>query len=368
MFAFFFWDPKREIFVLPFLHYPILWYSLLFATGFFVGYFLLKRLLQRYFYHFPMYDKSEVDEVKMSDILLFPLGEKEKKFSLQFLFLLDKESKDSLERKKKLPLKKILDVLQFFWQKPALIEATNNVRAVLDETLSRAVLTVKKKAFLITDQFLVYMVIATIIGARIGHIFFYENPSWFLLHPFEIFKVWEGGLSSHGAAVAILIAVFLFSRLYLPKFSPKISFLSFMDLIVIPVSFAAVCIRIGNFFNQEILGTPSSFFFAVIFGHAIDGVSLVPRHPVQIYEALAYLITFGVLWVVSLKSLWKKGRLFGLFLLMVFIFRFFIEFVKVEQSVWIQGSFLTMGQYLSLPFILIGLLSLTFSYLRKDRV
>ncbi|MEI6243349.1 MAG: prolipoprotein diacylglyceryl transferase, partial [Chlamydiota bacterium] len=280
--------------------------------------------------------------------------------------------KNTLEKMKKISRKKILEVLGFFFQKPSLIGGQDSslasIRSTLDQILGSNVVSVKKKAFLITDHFLIYMIVATIIGARIGHILFYEDPKWFFFHPFDIFKVWEGGLASHGAAIAILGAVFLFSRNYLPKFYPRISFLSFMDLIVIPVSFAAVCIRVGNFFNQEILGTLSNSRVAVIFGHAADGSLPLPRHPVQIYEALGYLVIFGLLWSLSYKILWKEGKLFGLFLVLVFTLRFFIEFLKVEQSVLIQNSYVTMGQYLSLPFIVLGFISLNWNRLRRKVV
>jgi len=123
----------------------------------------------------------------------------------------------------------------------------------------------------------------------------------------------------------------------------------------IPSALIAVCIRIGNFFNQEILGVPSNVPWAVIFGHPADGSKPVPRHPVQLYEAFFYLAVFGVLWLLRKKwSSWREGQLAGLFLSVIFSFRFLIEFFKEEQSWWLYGSPITMGQLLSLPFIAFG--------------
>ncbi len=133
---------------------------------------------------------------------------------------------------------------------------------------------------------------------------------------------------------------------------------------MIPTALAAVFIRIGNFFNQEILGTPTDLPWGVLFLHPADGGAIVPRHPAQLYEALWYLVTFAILMVYwhGRPPFKVAGRLTGLFLILVFGFRFLIEFLKVEQSVYLSStSLLTMGQWLSLPFVLLGI----YLFLRK---
>ncbi|MEN9343363.1 MAG: prolipoprotein diacylglyceryl transferase [Chlamydiota bacterium] len=190
------------------------------------------------------------------------------------------------------------------------------------------------------------MVIGGLLGARLGDLLFYQNAEIWLSSPLSLIKIWEGGLSSHGGAIGVLSALYLFSRRF------KKSFLELLDCIVIPVVLAAPFIRIGNFFNQEILGTASTLPWAVVFMHPADGSAAVPRHPAQLYEALCYLI----IWVVLMKKKAQfRGHISGLFLILVFGSRLLIECVKNEQSVYLSSSFLTMGQYLSLPLIILGI-------------
>ena len=227
----------------------------------------------------------------------------------------------------------------------------------LENLFASALLTTKKKAFLITERLLVYVVIATIVGARLGHILFYENLQDFLKNPINIFKIREGGLASHGAVVAILLALFLFT-FYSRRFSPKIRFLNLLDFSCISAGFIAFCIRIGNFINQEILGKITSVPWAVVFLNPLDRSLPLPRHPVQLYEALFYLAIFSFIFYLSFKPsfLLKRGRLSGLFFILLFSGRFFLEFFKERQSFLIKDfSFLLMGQYLSIPFILLGI-------------
>ncbi len=213
----------------------------------------------------------------------------------------------------------------------------------------------KTQARKIADSFSTYALIGILLGARLFDILFYENFSAFLRDPLFIVRIWEGGLSSHGAVIGLIVAVFLFQRRH-----AYFSTLRLLDLLSVVAGLAAASIRIGNFFNQEILGTPSELPWAVLFGHPADGSFPVPRHPVQLYEALFYLGMFFVMWNLKDRR-WKKGRLTGFFLIAIFSFRFLIEFLKEEQSVWLYGSPLSMGQWLSLPFIAIGL----FLLLRK---
>ena len=190
--------------------------------------------------------------------------------------------------------------------------------------------------------------LGTLIGARLGHLMFYEKWETWVLDPFQIVRVWEGGLASHGAALGILIALYMFS-----KKTKILSFWETVDLVVVPVALAAVFIRLGNFVNQEVLGTASNGSWAVIFLHPIDGSAIIPRHPVQLYEALIYAASFVVLY--RLWPIWRKqaGRITGLFFILIFGSRFLIEYIKEGQSVYETGPFL-MGQYLSIPLVLLG--------------
>lgn len=203
------------------------------------------------------------------------------------------------------------------------------------------------------DTALTYMLIGTVVGARLGHVLFYE-PAYYFAHPAEIPMVWEGGLASHGAAVGILLAFYLYTR---PAGRP--TFLWLVDRVTIPTALGGSFIRIGNFFNSEIVGTPTSGGWGVVF----DRVDPVPRHPVQLYEALAYLVIFAILFRVYRRSAAppRPGMLLGLFLLLVFSARFLLEFVKTPQAAYEGQLALSVGQLLSVPFILTGLALLWWS-------
>jgi len=207
------------------------------------------------------------------------------------------------------------------------------------------------------DSLLVYMAIAGIIGARLGHCFFYE-PEYFLKNPLEILKIWKGGLASHGWAIGILIALWLYNRKY------KIPALWLMDRIVIAVALLAAFIRIGNLFNSEIYGLPTDLPWGVEFVRdrlydSTTGILLptVPRHPTQIYEALSYLLIFIASFVFYRKRNMKMrdGFMFGFFMIALFVARFLIEFVKNDQVAFEAGMSFNMGQLLSLPFIFAGI-------------
>lgn len=193
-----------------------------------------------------------------------------------------------------------------------------------------------------------YMVAGTILGARLGHCLFY-NPEYYLSHPLEIVMVWKGGLASHGAGIGILTAIYFFV-----KRRKNFSFLWVMDRIVITVALSGFFIRMGNLFNSEIYGKPTDLPWAVVFT-AIDSV---PRHPTQVYEAIAYLSIFVLLLIIYLRKQGKskEGLLFGLFLVLIFGFRFFVEFLKENQSPFEEHMLINMGQLLSIPFVLLGML------------
>ncbi len=206
------------------------------------------------------------------------------------------------------------------------------------------------------DQLLIYVAAGTIVGARLGHCLFYE-PSYYLSNPIEILKIWKGGLASHGAAIGIVLALWLYIRKH------KLSFLWLMDRLVIVVPLGGAFIRFGNLFNSEIYGRATDLPWAFLFvrDRVIDpetGALLpnVPSHPTQIYEALSYLLIFTILFIFyrKKKDEIRDGLIFGIFLILLFTARFLIEFIKNDQVSFEAGMFLNMGQWLSLPFILIG--------------
>jgi len=200
------------------------------------------------------------------------------------------------------------------------------------------------------EQLSVYVIFGTVIGARLGHCLFY-NPSYYLSNPIEIIKVWEGGLASHGAAIGIIISLYLYSRKKKDQ-----SLLWLLDRLVIVVALGGSLIRLGNLFNSEIYGIETQVPWAFIFPNGAQA-GLVPRHPTQIYESLAYLVIFIILFVIynKRKDILRKGFLFGMFLILVFTFRFLVEFVKAVQEPFEANLPLKMGQWLSIPFVLIGI-------------
>jgi prolipoprotein diacylglyceryl transferase len=201
------------------------------------------------------------------------------------------------------------------------------------------------------DELTTYMILGTILGARLGHVFFYE-PAWYLAHPLKILQVWEGGLASHGAGIGIIGAIMIFSQVR------KKPFLWVMDRIVIVTALAGFLIRMGNLMNSEIYGLPTTLPWGFQFLRSTTpGDALVPRHPTQIYEGLSYLAIFLLLLWYYYKKDGKPamGYLFGLFMILVFGMRFLIEFIKEPQVGFEQGLFLNMGQLLSLPFIAAGI-------------
>jgi len=196
------------------------------------------------------------------------------------------------------------------------------------------------------DDLLMYMMGGTIIGARLGHVLFY-SPAYYFSHPLEILMVWKGGLASHGAAIGILLALWLFSK------KKGYDYLWTVDQIVIVVALAGGFIRLGNLFNSEIVGAPTDVPWAFIF----ERLDNIPRHPTQIYESLAYFTIFFLLYRIYMKqkSQLARGYLLGLFLVLVFGFRFFVEFFKEVQEPFERGLPLDMGQILSIPAVLGGL-------------
>ncbi len=283
MLAALYWNPNPEIFTIPFINFPILWYGVFFALGFWLAFLIIVRVFIRYF----------------------------------------------------------------------------------ELSLNKSSTTYKRKAQAIADRLTLFVVIGTLLGARLGHFLFYESPSMYLAAPMEFFQFRQGGLASHGAVVGIILAVVFFSY-RIRRTYPDLSWVRLLDFIAVPAALTAACIRVGNFFNQEILGTPSNLPWAIIFGNPADGRVPEPLHPAQLYEAVWYLAIFAILLRLSYRPnfLLTQGRLIGTFLVLVFLFRFFIEYLKTEQSQILNSSLFTMGQVLSIPVILIGL----FLYFRGKKL
>jgi phosphatidylglycerol:prolipoprotein diacylglycerol transferase len=247
------------------------------------------------------------------------------------------------------------------------------------------------------DVITFYMVVGTVLGARLGHVFFYDWDQY-KNQPWEILKIWHGGLASHGATIGILLALFIFSM------RNKFDYLWVLDRIVIVVAIGGACIRLGNLMNSEIVGKPTTEPWGFVFPRdtehlqqftpdqpvpagsvtvqrtrvegkeepefvvaPVDGpVSqatevAVPRHPTQIYESL-----FCIFLVALLYGLWNKykqntprGLLFGLFVVLLFSFRIFVEYFKENQVTKETGLIaeygLNIGQLLSIPLIIVGL-------------
>jgi phosphatidylglycerol:prolipoprotein diacylglycerol transferase len=210
------------------------------------------------------------------------------------------------------------------------------------------------------DSLLIYMMVGTVLGARLGHVFFYQWD-YYSQNIGEILQVWKGGLASHGAAIGIIISLALWSY----KVSKK-SLLWILDRVVITVALAAVFIRFGNLMNHEIIGAITDVPWAFIFTKAGYAV-LEPRHPTQLYEALSYLIIFGLLMFLYYKQNAGKrpGLLFGLFLILLFTARFFIEFIKEVQVAKEIEMTLNMGQWLSIPLVMVGLFFVIRSIIQK---
>ncbi len=219
----------------------------------------------------------------------------------------------------------------------------------------------------VLDQLLVYVIVSTIVGARLGHVLFYgpyfdgvNSEGYFergyFSHPLDILKVWEGGLASHGAAILILIALYIFSK----KVSHK-PYIWILDRIAAPIAIAGMFIRLGNLVNHEIIGDPTDLPWGFRFNQAgdeylIEGVQVF-RHPAQLYEAIFYLLTFALLmymyWKTNAKN--KPGVLFGTFMIVLWTGRFLVEFVKVGQASHDATLPLKTGQLLSIPLILAGI-------------
>lgn len=210
----------------------------------------------------------------------------------------------------------------------------------------------------VLDSLFIYSVLGIMIGARLGHVIFYQ-PELFKQDFFSIFLPFRfkggfeftgfQGLASHGAAIGMIISMYLYNKKVLRK-----TVIWILDRVVIPVALGAVFVRIGNFINSEIIGKYTNSDFGVVFKQLGE---TAPRHPAQLYEAFCYIFVFFILlyFYWKTKKSGQQGFLFGLFLVLLWTVRFFVEFVKEAQNIERADWSLNTGQLLSIPFIIIGL-------------
>ena len=199
------------------------------------------------------------------------------------------------------------------------------------------------------DKLFMYCIVSSVIGARLGHCLFYEWD-YYGAHPIEILKIWKGGLASHGGVFALILGLIWYSKTVTKK-----SVWWLFDRLIPAVAVVCICIRFGNLMNSEIYGHATSLPWGFVFVRAGE---TQPMHPTQIYEARCDLAPFGILcWLYYRRDIARRrpGILFGIGLIGIFLTRFFIEFIKTEQEAFEQGWLLDMGQWLSIPFILLGI-------------
>lgn len=225
------------------------------------------------------------------------------------------------------------------------------------------------------DSLLIYMLVSTAVGARLGHCLFYQ-PEYYLSHPVEILKIWEGGLASHGGAIGILIGLWLYVRMFNKSTKKQkgerqhITYLWLLDRIVIPVCLVGALIRLGNVFNSEIYGTPTTLPWGFVFVRGNERFfnetgELLPCHPTGLYEAFFCLVAMALLlWMYYKRNLGDKrpGLMFGTFLIIIFGSRIGIEFLKNVQVAFENNMVFDMGQWLSVPFVIVGIVMIVRSF------
>ena len=245
------------------------------------------------------------------------------------------------------------------------------------------------------DKLLIYMLLSTVIGARIGHCLFYE-PEYYLSHPLKMLAIWEGGLASHGGAIGILIGLWLYVKNYNKSKKEKtdkqsITYIWVLDRIVVAVCLVGALIRVGNVMNHEIYGTPTSLPWGFVFLRGTEqfcgtfdnytacnswnapcpSSEWLPCHPTGLYEAFFCLVAMGILlWMYYKRDLGIKqpGLMFGTFLVIIFGSRICIEFLKNVQVDFERNMVLDMGQWLSVPFVVIGIVMIVWSFVKRRRV
>lgn len=245
------------------------------------------------------------------------------------------------------------------------------------------------------DKLLIYMLVSTVVGARLGHCLFYE-PDYYLSNPLKILALWEGGLASHGGAIGILIGLWLYMRNYNKSKKEKndlqhINYIWILDRIVVAVCLVGALIRVGNVMNHEIYGTPTSLPWGFVFLRGSEQFcgtfdnytpcfawdapcppsEWLPCHPTGLYEAFFCLVAMGILlWMYYKRDLGHKqpGLMFGTFLVIIFGSRICIEFLKNVQVEFERNMVFDMGQWLSVPFVLIGIGMIVWSFVNRKKV
>ncbi|MFN5459262.1 MAG: prolipoprotein diacylglyceryl transferase [Bacteroidota bacterium] len=237
------------------------------------------------------------------------------------------------------------------------------------------------------DTLTVYVIAGTVLGARLGHCLFYGpwfGEDGYINHPWNMLKIWEGGLASHGGAIGILIALWLFAK------KTKENIWWILDRIVIAVAYSGMCIRIGNLMNSEIIGKPTTLpwgfrfvqddiennfrsisnFMTIPYQEQVNFIESIPaRHPSQLYESLFCLLMLGAFFFLwkKYKFKWPAGFMFGFFCALLFSFRFCIEFTKEVQVAFENALPIDMGQILSIPFVVSGIVIMMVSW-RKQKL
>ena len=352
-----YWNISPEAFSIPFTSFEVRWYSIFFALGVIGAYLFGIRVLWLDFLR-----KSPL--LREDQILNFPLLT-----SNQFIKNSSIETDDTASF--------VAQCNRWMQEPPApqcispnhFATVESNLKAqkrlLLERSTQGAIATAKGCVVQYGDTLIWVLFVGMLIGARCAEVFFYDF-AYYKEHPAEIIKVWKGGLASHGGVAGIVISFILFWN-----FSKnKLSFLAWQrmaDIIAIATAFTAGCIRIGNLFNQEILGKPTDLPWGFVFSNPQDVAYVaIPCHPVQLYEAIAYFSTFIFLVLIEKKYKGAMPPLFSLGMLFILVFsaRFCIEWLKVPQETGYVGG-LNMGQLLSIPFIIVGMLLLGFSYRNK---
>ncbi|MEM7175681.1 MAG: prolipoprotein diacylglyceryl transferase [Chlamydiota bacterium] len=372
MIAWLFWNPNRIAFTLPGIHHPVAWYGILFALGFFLSYQLLFFLMRRWFCLYPFVSGQDFLCERTLGRCQSPLISAIKKRLPSDLKRAVASGRLNGDQRKRLA-----DAVNQ-WIKKGTEEAlpNSNCRSFLFRFVSRylteqqrnfffrrlqlqlelggALRSLNQQVRLFCDRLSFYVLISIVIGARLGHILFYEQWMRYLAHPMDILKTWEGGLASHGGILGLFLGIGLFYLKYRADYS-WLSIRRLFDFLALPALCSATLIRLGNFVNQEILGTATTVSWAIIFGDPIDGSAAIPRHPAQLYEAIFYSLSLCLLFRLLPKTFFRVGALSGIVFGAVFCFRFFIEFFKCKQSYWMETLPVTMGQVLSVPLIICGI-------------
>ncbi len=200
------------------------------------------------------------------------------------------------------------------------------------------------------DKCLTYIMVGVVVGARLAHCIFYD-PTYYFSHPVDVLKVWEGGLASHGGGVGLLIGLWLYC-----KQSQTESMFWMMDRLSLTILLGGSLIRFGNFMNSEIIGTPANVPWAIVFAHYDN----VPRHPVQLYESGVYLMLFVILFLIYLKTdiARRAGMMMGFCMTGIFASRICLECFKERMASYDLAIGLSVGQMLSIPFLIVGIVLL----------